>query len=595
MSLTSQIKQATSSAIDSLYSVHLAPNTILVNATKLEFEGDYTVVLFGFVKQLKMSPDALGQELGCYLVANNPHFFSGFNVIKGFLNLNIKDSFWIDFLQTRYTDTTYGISPKNGEKVMVEYSSPNTNKPLHLGHLRNNFLGWSIAEILKANGCDVVKTCIVNDRGIHICKSMIAWQLFADGATPESTGMKGDHFVGEYYVKFNDEYKSQVEELVATGMTKEGAEKKAPIMLATQQMLLDWEAGNPDVIALWKLMNGWVYDGFNATYKAIGSDFDRTYYESQTYLLGKDFVDKGLEKGVFYQKEDSSVWIDLTADGLDEKIVRRKDGTSVYITQDIGLAVDKYEEYHCSKSIYVVGDEQNYHFKVLKLICQKLELPSADGIFHLSYGMVELPTGKMKSREGTVVDADDLVAEMINISQQKTEELGKVKDFTSEELTGLYNTIGLGALKFFLLRVDPKKKMVFNPEESIEFQGFTGPFIQFIHARIKSILRKMATDGYEIKPITISDSLHPLEKAIIVELELFPTIIGEAAADYDPSKIAIYTYNLAKAFSSFYSELSIANAESDEKKILRLQLAQLTAQVLKTGMHLLGAEVPERM
>ena len=596
MSLIAQIKQATTNAIANLYTVDLTPNTILVNATKPEFEGDYTVVLFAFVKQLKKSPDALGQELGSYLVTQNPHLFSGFNVIKGFLNLSITDSFWIDFLQSKYTDTNYGFAPKNGEKVMVEYSSPNTNKPLHLGHLRNNFLGWSIAEILKANGYNVVKTCIVNDRGIHICKSMVAWQLFANGATPESEGKKGDHFVGDYYVKFNDEYKRQVDELVATkGLTKEGAEKKAPIMLATQQMLLDWEAGKPEVISLWERMNSWVYDGFNTTYKAIGSDFDRTYYESQTYLLGKDLVEKGLEKGVFYQKEDSSVWIDLTSDGLDEKIVRRKDGTSVYITQDIGLAVDKYEEYHCSKSIYVVGDEQNYHFKVLKLICQKLQLPSADGIFHLSYGMVELPTGKMKSREGTVVDADDLVAEMINISQQKTEELGKVKDFTPEELTELYNTIGLGALKFFLLRVDPKKKMVFNPEESIEFQGFTGPFIQFIHARIKSILRKMAADGFKIEPITISGDLLPLEKAIIVELELFPTIIYEAATDYDPSKIAIYIYNLSKTFSSFYSELSIANAESDEKKMLRLQLAQMTAHILKTGMKLLGAGVPERM
>ncbi len=596
MSLTNEIKQATTAAISSLYTVNIPENSILVNATKPEFEGDYTVVLFAFVKQLKKSPDALGQELGGYLVANNPTLFTGFNVIKGFLNLSIIDSFWTDFLQSQYTNTTYGIAPKNGEKVMVEYSSPNTNKPLHLGHLRNNFLGWSIAEILKANGYDVVKTCIVNDRGIHICKSMIAWQLFANGATPESTGMKGDHFVGDYYVMFNDEYKRQVEELIVTKrMTKEGAEKKAPIILAAQQMLLDWESGNEEVIALWERMNTWVYAGFDTTYKAIGSNFDRTYYESQTYLLGKDLVEKGLEKGVFYQKEDSSVWIDLTADGLDEKIVRRKDGTSVYITQDIGLAVDKYEEYHSNKSIYVVGDEQNYHFKVLKLICQKLGLPSADGIFHLSYGMVELPTGKMKSREGTVVDADDLVAEMIDISKKKTEELGKVKDFTPEELTNLYNTIGLGALKFYLLRVDPKKKMIFNPEESIEFQGFTGPFIQFIHARIKSILRKMVAEGYAIEPIAIINDLLPQEKAIIVELELFPTVIQDAAQEYDPSKIAIYIYNLAKTFSSFYSELSIANAESDEKKTLRLQLAQLTAHTLKTGMQLLGAGVPERM
>jgi arginyl-tRNA synthetase len=596
MSLTSKIKQVTTAAIASLYSVEIAESAILVNATKPEFDGDYTVVLFAFVKQLKKSPDALGQELGSYLVENNPALFTGFNVIKGFLNLSVIDSYWTGFLQSQFTNTSYGIAPKNGEKVMVEYSSPNTNKPLHLGHLRNNFLGWSIAEILKANGYDVVKTCIVNDRGIHICKSMIAWQLFANGATPESEGMKGDHFVGDYYVKFNDEYKRQVEELVATkGMTKEGAEKKAPIMLAAQQMLLDWENGNPEVIALWERMNTWVYAGFNTTYKAIGSDFDRTYYESQTYLLGKDLVEKGLEKGVFYQKDDSSVWIDLTADGLDEKIVRRKDGTSVYITQDIGLAVDKYEQYHSNKSIYVVGDEQNYHFKVLKLICQKLGLPSADGIFHLSYGMVELPTGKMKSREGTVVDADDLVAEMINISQQKTEELGKVKDFTTDELAILYHTIGLGALKFYLLRVDPKKKMIFNPEESIEFQGFTGPFIQFIHARIKSILRKMAAEGFAINPINVTEGLLPQEKAIIVELELFPTVIHDAAQEYDPSKIAIYIYNLAKTFSSFYSELSIANAESEEKKTLRLQLAQLTAHTLKTGMQLLGVVVPERM
>ena len=596
MSLIAQIKQATTTAILNLYDVTLADSTILVNATKPEFEGDYTVVLFAFVKQLKKSPDALGQELGSYLVANNPHLFVGFNVIKGFLNLSIADSFWISFLQSQYANTSYGLAPKNGEKVMVEYSSPNTNKPLHLGHLRNNFLGWSIAEILKANGYEVVKTCIVNDRGIHICKSMVAWQLFSNGATPESVGMKGDHFVGDYYVKFNDEYKRQIDELVSSkGITKELAEKQAPIMLAAQKMLLDWEAGEPEVISLWERMNTWVYAGFNATYKAIGSDFDRTYYESKTYLLGKDLVEKGLSKGVFYQKEDSSVWIDLTGDGLDEKIVRRKDGTSVYITQDIGLAVDKFEEYHCNKSIYVVGDEQNYHFKVLKLICQKLELPSSDGIFHLSYGMVELPTGKMKSREGTVVDADDLVAEMVAISQQKTEELGKVKDFAEGDLAELYNTIGLGALKFFLLRVDPKKKMVFNPEESIEFQGFTGPFIQFIHARIKSILRKMAAEGMVIKSIAVQQDLLPLEKAIVVELELFPTIIQDAAADYDPSKVAIYVYNLAKTFSSFYSELSIANAETEEKKMLRLQLAQLTAQVLKTGMKLLGADVPERM
>ncbi len=592
MSVVDQIKSVTVKAIKELYTVELTENNILVNATKPEFEGDYTVVLFAFVKQLKKSPDALGNELGNFLIENYNELFTSFNIIKGFLNLNIADNYWIGFLQQQHKNISYGVKEKNGDRVMVEYSSPNTNKPLHLGHLRNNFLGWSIAEILSTNGYDVVKTCIVNDRGIHICKSMIAWQMFADGATPQSTNTKGDHFVGDYYVKFNDEYKKQIEELIATGLIKEDAEKQAPIMKATQQMLLDWEAGKPNVIELWKNMNSWVYDGFNTTYKTIGSDFDKIYYESNTYLLGKTIVEKGLEKNVFFKKDDGSVWIDLTADGLDEKVVMRKDGTSVYITQDIGLAEQKQNEFNANQSIYVVGDEQNYHFKVLKLICEKLGLASADQIYHLSYGMVELPTGKMKSREGTVVDADDLVAEMINISQQKTEELGKVKDFTSDELHELYSTIGLGALKFFLLRVDPKKKMVFNPEESIDFHGFTGPFIQYTHARIKSILRKM---GEVTSMKSGVENLLPLEKELIIQLEIFPTIIGEAAAEHDPSKLAIYIFNLAKIFNSFYSEHSIANAESEEKKYLRLQSAQLTANVIKKGMSLLGIKVPERM
>lgn len=592
MSVADQIKAVTVKAIKELYAVELTENNILVNATKPEFEGDYTVVLFAFVKQLKRSPDALGNELGNHLIKNHSELFTSFNIIKGFLNLVVADNYWIQFLQNQHNNISYGIKEKNGERVMVEYSSPNTNKPLHLGHLRNNFLGWSIAEILNANGYDVVKTCIVNDRGIHICKSMIAWQLFANGATPQSTNTKGDHFVGDYYVKFNDEYKKQVEELIATGVSKEDAEKQAPIMKATQQMLLDWEAGKPDVIELWKNMNSWVYDGFDTTYKTIGSDFDKIYYESNTYLLGKSIVEKGLEKNVFFKKEDGSVWIDLTADGLDEKVVMRKDGTSVYITQDIGLAEQKQNEFNAGQSIYVVGDEQNYHFKVLKLICEKLGLPSADQIYHLSYGMVELPTGKMKSREGTVVDADDLVEEMISISQQKTEELGKVKDFTAGELEELYKTIGLGALKFFLLRVDPKKKMVFNPEESIDFHGFTGPFVQYTHARIKSILRKLASPSSVIHH---QSSLLPLEKELIIQLEIFPTIIAEAAAEHDPSKLAIYIFNLAKVFNSFYSEHSIANAESEEKKQLRLQSAQLTANVIKRGMSLLGIKVPERM
>ncbi len=591
MSVVVQIKEAAAKAITELYETESSADNILVNETKPEFEGDYTVVLFSFIKQLKKSPDALGREIGDYLLQNYPSIFSSYNVIKGFLNLTVNNNYWTDFLQQQYNNIFFGIKGKTGKKVMVEYSSPNTNKPLHLGHLRNNFLGWSTSEILLANGNDVIKTCVVNDRGIHICKSMIAWQWFAKGETPEGSGIKGDHFVGDYYVKFNDEYKREIDELIATGLTKDQAEKEAPIMLAAQQMLVDWEAGKPEVIELWKKMNSWVYEGFDETYKRIGSDFDKVYYESETYLLGKDLVNEGLQKGVFYQKEDGSVWIDLTADGLDEKIVRRRDGTSVYITQDIGLAEQKQKEFHTEQSIYVVGDEQNYHFKVLKFICQKLNLPSADGIYHLSYGMVELPSGKMKSREGTVVDADDLIDEMLRIAQQKTEELGKVKDFTEEELISLYNTIGLGALKFFILRVDPKKRMIFNPEESIDFHGFTAPFIQYTHARIKSILRKET----QISAIQNPSALLPLERDVIAILEQFPSVIDESAQEHDPSKIAIYAFNLAKIFNSFYTEHSIANAETEEKKMLRLQLSTLTANVIKTAMGLLGIQVPERM
>lgn len=595
MSITLKIKEAASIAIKDLYQIEIPATSVLVNATNAEFEGDYTIVLFAFIKQLKKSPEVLGNEIGAYLIEHNAALFSSFNIIKGFLNLTIADSYWLDFLQQNHNNIQFGLKENTGKKVMVEYSSPNTNKPLHLGHLRNNFLGWSVAEIYKASGYNTKKTCIVNDRGVHICKSMIAWQLFANGATPQSTHTKGDHFVGDYYVKFNDAYKAEVETLIASGKTKEEAEKQAPIMLQTQQMLLDWEAGKPAVMELWKEMNSWVYKGFDTTYKTIGSDFDKIYYESNTYLLGKKIVAEGLTKGVFLQEEDNSVWIDLTNDGLDKKIVQRKDGTSVYITQDIGLAEQKFEEYGCDKSIYVIGDEQNYHMKVLKLICQKLQLPSADGIEHLSYGMVELPTGKMKSREGTVVDADDLVAEMISISKQRTEELGKVKDFTDAELQQLYTTIGLGALKFFLLRVDPKKKMIFNPEESIDFHGFTGPFVQYTYARIKSVLRKLEDVRSTMYDVRFEERLLSLEKDVAIILEQFPTMIEEAANDNDPSKIAIYVFNVAKTFNSFYVEHSIANAENDEKKLLRIQLAQLTASTIKTGMGLLGIEVPERM
>lgn len=591
MSIVSKLQQCTVESLSALYNQPFIDKDFQVNQTKPEFEGDYTVVLFSLVKSLKLSPDAIGNALGEHLVKNYPLLFTNYNIIKGFLNLSVNDTYWQDMLEANYANVDYGKAEANGKKVMVEYSSPNTNKPLHLGHLRNNFLGWSVAEILKATGNEVIKSCIVNDRGIHICKSMIAWELFANGATPESTGTKGDHFVGEYYVKFNDEYKRQVEKLISEGVNKDQAEKDAPIMKATQQMLLDWEAGKPDVIALWKKMNSWVYEGFDITYKNIGSDFAIIYYESNTYLLGKKTVEEGLEKGVFVKDEDGSVWIDLTPDGLDRKIVQRKDGTSVYITQDIGLAQQKYDEYKIDKSIYVIGDEQNYHMKVLKLIAEKLNLPNAENIYHLSYGMVELPTGKMKSREGTVVDADDIVAEMETVAKEKTEELGKVKDFTDEELKELYHTIGLGALKFFLLRVDPKKKMIFNPQESIDFHGFTGPFIQFNHARIKSILRKNEIANGEAS----KDELLKLEKELIVALEQYPAIIKQAGEEMNPSVIAIFIYNIAKTFSSFYTEHSIANAETEAKKQLRLKLASMTANVIKSGMHLLGINVPERM
>ena len=635
MSVIEHLQKSTVTSLTALFGQAFTEKDFQVNQTKPEFEGDYTVVLFSLVKSLKLSPDAIGNKLGEHLIQNHPSLFTQFNIIKGFLNLTIADTYWMEILTQHHHDEYFGKKALNGKKVMVEYSSPNTNKPIHLGHLRNNFLGWSVAAIFKANGYDVVKTCIVNDRGIHICKSMIAWQKWAKGETPESSGKKGDHLVGDYYVMFENEIKRQSFDLITkenfndfshyteeeknkvlelsnlkSQLFKDNQEKNkekiiklddditeirrsaTDIMKEAKQMLFDWEAGKPDVIDLWKTMNNWVYAGFDITYKRIGSDFDKTYYESNTYLLGKKTVEEGLKKNVFVKEDDNSVWIDLTADGLDKKIVQRKDGTSVYMTQDIGLAMQKYEEYKIDQSIYVIGDEQNYHMKVLKLIAEKLQLPNAENIYHLSYGMVELPTGKMKSREGTVVDADEIVDEMEKVAQEKTEELGKVKDFTAEELTELYHTIGLGALKFFLLRVDPKKKMIFNPEESIDFHGFTGPFIQFNHARIKSILRKSPMVNGEL---SIGNSFLPLEKELIVALEQYPTVVQQAGDEMNPSAIAIYVYDIAKTFSSFYTEHSIANAETEEKKQLRLQLADMTANVIKSGMGLLGITVPERM
>jgi len=596
MPFTNIIQDAVIKSLNELYQQSFAENDFQVNETKPEFEGDYTVVLFSLVKKLKLPPEVLATSLGESLAKNYGDIFSSFNVIKAFLNLSIHDNYLQTFLIKNYQNENFGKQASTGKRIMVEYSSPNTNKPLHLGHLRNIFLGWSIAEILKATGNTIVKTCVVNDRGIHICKSMIAWQKFAHGATPESTHTKGDHFVGDYYVKFNDEYKNEIKQLTDTGTDEKTAEKNAPIMKQTQQMLLDWEAGKPDVVRLWQTMNGWVYKGFDETYKRIGVDFDQLFYESNTYISGKQFVQKGLQEGAFYKKDDGSVWMDLTEAGMDEKLLLRSDGTSVYITQDIGLAKQKFEDYKLDESIYVIGDEQIYHIKVLKEICKKLGMPFYDKIFHLSYGMVELTTGKMKSREGTVVDADDLIDEIIATAKQHTEELGKVNDFTEEELKQLYETLGLGAMKFYLLRVDPKKRMIFNPQESIDFHGFTGPFVQYTYARIRSILRKMGDRQSSIvnRQSSIFDLL-PLERQLIIFLEKYESIIMQAAEELNPSVIAIYVFQLAQTYNSFYTEHSVANAENEEKKNLRVCLSVMTANVIKNSLQLLGIHVPERM
>lgn len=633
MQIAQYIKELAAKALAALYDIQADASQVTLNETKPEFEGDYTIVLFQYVKQARKSPEAMGQEVGAWMLANSEGNLTAFNVIKGFLNLSVAEAYWIQFLENHY-QSDYGRHASNGKKVMVEYSSPNTNKPLHLGHLRNNFLGWSIAELYQWNGYDVRKTCIVNDRGVHICKSMLAWQKFGNGATPESTGMKGDHLVGDFYVQFENALRKEAaplqEQLLAgetiatldeataakatllhqklqdanlpadkkaeiTDELKDIARNATTLMQEVRQMLLKWEQGDAATVNIWRMMNGWVYAGFDTTYKRIGSDFQTIYYESETYLLGKQYVDEGLEKGVFYKKEDGSVWIDLTAEGLDEKLVLRKDGTSVYITQDIGLAKRKYEDYPMEQSIYVIGDEQNYHMHVLQLICKKLGMPFADGIHHLSYGMVDLPTGRMKSREGTVVDADDLCDEMEKVAAAKTEELGKVEGFTQAELQQLYHTLGLGALKFFLLRVDPKKRMVFNPEESIDFHGFTGPFVQYTFARIQSILRK--TNWVQPTAATkfAASSLQPLEKQLIVLLEQFPQTLKAACDEMNPSLVANYAFNLASLYNSFYAKHSIVNAESDEARQLRLHICALTAHVIQNSMQVLGIAVPARM
>jgi arginyl-tRNA synthetase len=585
------IIEATVNAIKHLYQTDVAANEINLQETRKEFEGQVTIVTFPFTKFSRKSPEQTGAEIGGYLQKNVPEI-AGFNVIKGFLNISLTDAYWIDQLYTQILPESFAEFKPNGKKVMVEYSSPNTNKPLHLGHVRNNLLGYSVAQILAAAGFEVIKANLVNDRGIHICKSMLAWQKFGEGETPESSGLKGDHLVGKYYVIFDKEYKKQQEDLKAGGQTEDEAKKNAPLIKEAQQMLQKWEAGDEGVISLWKTMNGWVYAGFAETYDKLGVDFNKYYYESDTYILGKDIIEEGLEKGVFFKKEDGSVWIDLTADGLDQKLVLRADGTSVYMTQDMGTAQLKYDDFHMDQSIYVVGNEQDYHFKVLFLILQKLGKTWAKGLYHLSYGMVDLPSGKMKSREGTVVDADDLISEMEQTAKEQTEALGKTNDFKNEERLQLYHTIGMGALKYFLLKVDPKKRLLFDPNESVDFQGHTGPFIQYTHARIKSVLSRA---GIDFANKTSINELSPVERDLVVALTQYPATITEAANGYNPAVVANYIYELAKTYNKFYHEKSILQAEEEVLKQFRLQLSAASAKVISKGMLLLGIDVPERM
>ena len=577
-------------AAEELYGVS---DNLQIQKTRKEFEGDYTVVVFPLLKASRKSPEATATELGEKIAATTPEIKS-FNVIKGFLNLAIDASFWTARFAEIVAAEDYGMAPASGRTIMIEYSSPNTNKPLHLGHIRNNLLGYSVATILKANGHNVIKVNLVNDRGIHICKSMLAWQLYGGGETPASSGMKGDHLVGKYYVEFDKHYKAEVKELVAGGMSEDEAKKKAPVMLAAQEMLRKWEAKDPEVYALWETMNGWVYEGFDVTYKAMGVDFDKVYYESQTYLLGKSLVEDGLKKGVFFRKEDNSVWIDLEADGLDQKLLLRGDGTSVYMTQDLGTALSRFEENKLDDMIYVVGNEQNYHFQVLKLVLKKLGYEWSDNIFHLSYGMVELPEGKMKSREGTVVDADDLIADMIGTAREMSDELGKLDGASEEEAHAISEMVGLGALKYFILKVDPKKTMLFDPRESIDFNGNTGPFIQYTHARIRSILRKAEEAGILTEGYTEA-ALLPAEVELIKALSEYPAVVRTAGEQFAPSVIAAYAYDLAKQFNGYYHDHSILKEECSVTRALRLRLASEVARVIRSAMSLLGISVPERM
>ena len=592
MNIQTLIESKVKEGFLSLFEIQLP--SVEFQATRKDFEGDITVVIFPMLRYKKENPAQIGELLGNYL-NNKINEIESFNVVKGFLNLVIRDQVYLESFKLIHKHKNYGFAPNSNNAVMVEYSSPNTNKPLHLGHVRNNLLGFSVAEILKASGKKVYKTQIINDRGIHICKSMLAWKKFGNSETPSSTGLKGDKFVGNYYVKFDEEYKKEVSHLIAEGISETVAKKEAPILLEAQQMLLKWEANDPEVVQLWKTMNGWVYEGFDITYKNLGVDFDTLYYESNTYLLGKDSIKEGIEKGVFYTKEDGSVWCDLTDEGLDEKLVLRSDGTAVYMTQDIGTAIQRVKDFSdINGMVYTVGNEQDYHFKVLFLILKKLGYSWASHLHHLSYGMVDLPSGKMKSREGTVVDADDLMEEMTSTAKNISQELGKLEGYSEDEKSELHRIVGMGALKYFILKVDPKKRILFDPKASVDFQGNTGPFIQYTYARIQSILRK-ATFDFNQEVDLINVTLHPKEKELIKQLELYPEIIEQSAVNYSPAIITNYTYDLVKEFNSFYQNVSILGESVEIKKIIRVQLAHKVGNVIKSAFGLLGIQVPDRM
>jgi arginyl-tRNA synthetase len=597
MNIENKIKEAVAKAVKELYGQEIKSDAVQLGLTRKDQKGDYTVVVFPLLRISKKSPEATGNEIGEYLKGSLSEI-AVFEVIKGFLNLSLSHSYWINSLNEIRGDEDYGYVHAGDDSplTMIEYSSPNTNKPLHLGHIRNNLLGYSLSRIVAVNGEKVVKTNIVNDRGIHICKSMLAWQKWGNGATPESTGKKGDHLVGDFYVKFDQEYKKELAELMNSGLSKEEAEQKSVLMAEAREMLRKWEAKDPEVYSLWEMMNNWVYKGFDETYKALGVDFDKIYYESETYKTGKEEVLRGLEMGIFYKKEDGSVWADLTKEGLDEKLLLRSDGTSVYMTQDIGTAKMRFNDYPINKMVYVVGNEQNYHFKVLSLILDKLGYEWGKDLVHFSYGMVELPEGKMKSREGTVVDADDLIAEMVNTAREMSKELGKLEGYTEEEAEKVYYTIAMGALKYFILKVDPKKNMTFNPRESIDFNGNTGPFIQYSYARIQSVLRKAGEKGIKL-PDTLSGNAELSEKEtqLFRMVMNFPNIVKEAGAVYSPAVLANFAYDLAREFNQFYHEMPIVFEEDETKREIRLVLSSMVGVVIKNAMWLLGIDVPERM